>query len=38
MMQLLQETIDWIYGEGQEASNDKNKKKLDEFKKIYLTI
>jgi len=30
----LQQTIDWIYGEGQSASNDEYKKRLTEFKVI----
>jgi hypothetical protein len=33
-MKKLNETVDWIYGEGQSASKDLYKAKLDEYKKI----
>ena len=33
-MQKLQETVDWLYGEGQSAPVQAYKDKLNEFKKI----
>ena len=38
LIQRLQETIDWIYGEGHQAPTDQYKKRLDEFKKIFFPI
>ena len=37
-MKKLNETVEWIYGDGQTAPKDAFKKKLDEFKKIGLPI
>ena len=34
----LQETIDWIYGEGQSASTAAYKQRLEEFRKIAFPI
>jgi hypothetical protein len=34
----LQETIDWIYGEGQSASHASYKQRLEEFKKLAYPI
>lgn len=34
----LNQTIDWIYGEGESASKDEYKKRLDEFKKVGLPV
>jgi hypothetical protein len=34
----LQETIDWIYGEGQSAAHAAYKQRLDEFKKLAYPI
>jgi len=38
LMQRLQQTIDWIYGDGQQAPTDEYKKRLEEFKKIAFPI
>lgn len=37
-MQKLQETIEWIYGEGQAAPTEQYKKRLDEFRKAAYPI
>lgn len=38
LMQRLQQTIDWIYGEGQQAATAEYKQRLDEFRKIAFPI
>ena len=37
-LQKLNQTVEWIYGEGQNAPKDVFKQKLEEFKKIGLPI
>lgn len=37
-LEQINETVTWLYGEGQTASNDVYKTKLDAFKKIGLPI
>ena len=38
LMARLQKTIEWIYGEGQQSSTEEYKKRLDEFRKIFVPI
>ena len=37
-LKRLQETIDWIYGEGQSAASAAYKQRLEEFRKIAYPI